>query len=139
MNDIYIFEIEDNDYGVRDNNLMLYQNKDSLLTPMVEDFENGWPVFPSFETIIDFLNKSNVNKLISYAPEDLDTICSHPYEIGDFTDYEIEYGACFHRFYHFEFSPSDAQKIVLLENKISIKYLNKKEISELEGAVKYHQ
>jgi hypothetical protein len=139
MNDIYIFEIKDNDYRERDETLMLYQNKDSLLTPMVEDFENGWPVFPSFETIIDFLNKNNVNKLISYTPEDLDTICSHPYEIGDFTDYELEYGACFHRFYHFEFSPSDEQKIVLLENKINIKYLNKKEISELEGALKYHQ
>lgn len=139
MKDIYIFGIQDNDHKEYDITLMLYQNKDSLLTPLIKKFENGWPKFPSFENIIQFLNKEKINKLITYCPNNLDTICSHPYEIGDFTDYELENGACFHRFYHFEFSPSKNQITVLKENKININYLNSKEISELEQSLKYHQ
>jgi hypothetical protein len=139
MKDIYIFEIQDNDHKEPDKNLMLYQNKNSLLIPLVKNFENGWSEFPSFENIIKFLKENKINNLTSYFPNDLDTICSHPYEIGDFTDYELENGACFHRFYHFEFSPSKNQINILKENNINIKYLNSKEISKLEQSLKYHQ
>lgn len=139
MKEIYIFEIQDNDHYEYNRNLMLYQNKDYLLTPLIKEFENGQSKFPSFENIIQFLKENKINNLTSYFPNDLDTVCSQPYEIEDFTDYELENGACFHRFYHFEFSPSKNQIKTLKENNINIKYLNSKEISELEQSLKYHQ
>jgi len=120
MNDIYIFEIQDNNHLEYDKLLMLYQNKESLLKPLVEKFEGGLSEFPSFENIIKFLREHKISNLTSYPPNDLNTICSHPYEIGDLTEDELENGARFHRFYHFEFSPSENQISVLKKIKLML-------------------
>ncbi len=138
MNEIYLFEIIDNDYKENENNLMLYKIKNFFLTPLIDDFEKGHPKFPCFENIMHYLNEQKINTITTYFPTDLDTVCSHPYEIGDFTNEEIEFGACLHRFYHLEFSPLKEQIKILGENKINIIYLKDKEISDLEKSLKFH-
>ena len=138
LDDIYIFEIYDGESSDDKQNLMLYKSKDLLFTPMVKEFYRGWPTFPSFDSIVEFLNKHKIRKIATYYPDDLDTICAQEYEIGDFTDEELEHSSPGHRYYHLEFNPSDKQKEIFEKNDISIKYLSDKEKREFESMLKYH-
>jgi hypothetical protein len=138
LNQIYIFEIRDADRKSEGFSLMLYKIKDSYLTPLISDFERGSASFPSFENIIEYLTQKKVNSLTTYLPHNLDTVCSQPYEIGDFTDYEIENGFDSHRFLHFEFSPTDKEKTILSQNNITINYLGENKIVELEKMLKQY-
>ena len=138
MDKIYIFDITDNDFRECTNNLMLYSIKDSFLTPLINDFEKGGAEFFDFKKIISYLNKHKINTITTYSPIDSDTLCSHPYEIGDFTDEEILRGADFDRFAHLEFSPLKEQIKLLDENNIHINYLNNKDAYDLESTLKLH-
>ncbi len=139
MDELYIFEIRDNDRDYSDINLIVYGIKNSFMTPLNDKFKIGFSAFPSFENIMDHLTNKKINTLNTYSPNNLELVCSQPYELGDFTDEEISSGACFYRFDHLEFFPSKKEKQILKENKINIKHLNNREVTELEKTLKYHR
>lgn len=137
--EVYGFEITDNDH-VSSNGYMLYTNKKGLLTPAIEEFQKGLSTFFNFDNMINVLKNNKISQLITYFPQNLDTICKHPYEITNDDDFE----ACkddgnWNKYNHSEIYLNKEKVLIFKKNNIKLKKLSNKEISELERTLKFHK